>query len=191
MNFETIWEEHRIPLLKFIQSKVEDGIIAEDILQEVAIKLHAQISSNSDIRNIKSWLFQVSRNSIADYFRKHEKYAKPSLVPLDNSNPSQVCVCDLSGFVIQKYLPQTFSEPLFMSDIEGKPQKEIAKELNLSLTATKSRIQRGRKKLKELIDDCIEISFNNKNQIVDFQVRADCELPPELKAEMAKINLVV
>lgn len=191
MDFETVWNDHQIPLFNFITNKVESHAVAEDILQEIAIKLHAQISSNSEITNVKSWLFQVTRNSIADYFRKHEKYAKPSLPPVEISNPSEVCVCDLSGFVIQKYLPPTFSEPLFMSDIEGRPQKEIAEELNLSLTATKSRIQRGRKKLKELIDDCIEISFNNKNQIVDFQIRKDCELPPELKLEMDKMNLVL
>ncbi|WP_422092232.1 hypothetical protein [Tenacibaculum ovolyticum] len=66
----------------------------------------------------------------------------------------------------------------------------MAEILNLSLTATKSRIQRGRKKLKELITNCIDISYNKKGQISDFQLKNNCELPQELKDEIKRINLM-
>ncbi|PKV50661.1 RNA polymerase sigma (SigZ) subunit [Aquimarina sp. MAR_2010_214] len=193
MQFESIWKEYEKPLLNFIKTKVNDDNIGEDIVQEVGIKLHTAIHKNESINNYKSWLFQVTRNTIADYYRKNKI---PTTIIKDQpevteTSISNACVCDLSGFVIQNYLPKQYAEALYLSDIEQKPQKEIAKILDLSLTATKSRIQRGRKKLKELVTDCIEISYNTKGQITGFLLKNDCELPPELITEMGKINLIV
>lgn len=188
MKFEKIWEEHKKSLLNFIKTKVDDKSIAEDILQEVSIKLFDNVKRKTDIKNYKSWLFQVARNTLADYYRKNKK--QPKLIEEFN-NTSDICVCDLSGFIIQNYLPEKYGTPLYLSDIEQKPQNEIAEILNLSVTATKSRIQRARKKLKELVTDCIDISYNTKNQITDFQIKNHCELPQELIAEMKKINLTI
>ncbi|MBG6130705.1 RNA polymerase sigma-70 factor (ECF subfamily) [Aquimarina sp. EL_43] len=193
MKFENIWEEHKKPLLNFIKTRVDDNNIGEDIVQDVGIKLHTALYKNQEINNYKSWLFQVARNTIADYYRKNKI---PTTIIKDQpeiaeTSMSGTCVCDLSGFVIQNYLPKQYADALYLSDIEQKPQKEIAKILDLSLTATKSRIQRGRKKLKELVTDCIEISYNNKGQITGFLLKDDCELPPELITQIDKLNLTI
>ncbi|WP_108808761.1 sigma-70 family RNA polymerase sigma factor [Aquimarina spinulae] len=193
MKFENIWEEYKKPLLNFIKTKVNDNNISEDIVQDVGIKLHTAVYKNQEINNYKSWLFQVARNTIADYYRKNKiptTGIKDQPEIAETSMPN-TCVCDLSGFVIQNYLPKQYAEALYLSDIEQKPQKEIAKILGLSITATKSRIQRGRKKLKELVIDCIEISYNTKGQITGFVLKDDCELPRELVTEIDKLNLTI
>lgn len=192
MTFNKIWNEHKDYLSNFISTKLNDQHQVEDILQEVSIKLLDNLNRKTEIKNHKTWLFQVTRNTIADYYRKHKKeveLATDSSETITNSTVD-ACVCDLSSFVIQTYLPEKYSQALYLSDIERKPQQEIAKMLNLSLSATKSRIQRGRIKLKELVGDCIDVFYNNKGQIVDFQLKKGCELPKELKAEMEKINLI-
>lgn len=188
MNFQKIWETHKSALTDFIKSKIDDPSLADDILQEVSIKLFDNLERKTGIQNHKAWLYQVARNTIADHYRKNKKTETLSIDPETSENPN-VCFCDLSGFIIQTYLPKKYSEPLYLSDIEQKSQKEIAETLNLSLTATKSRIQRGRKKLKELIADCIDISYNNKGQIIDFELKTNCNLPPEILTEIKKLNL--
>ena len=190
MTFNDIWSIHKNHLLNFISTKINNEYIANDILQEVSIKLHDNLKRETAIKNYKTWLFQVARNTIADYYRNNKKQTKLSINHSEISTDSSACVCDLSGFVIQTYLPEKYSKPLYLSDIEQKPQQEIAEILNLSLTATKSRIQRGRKKLKELVSDCIDISYNNRGQVSDFQLKNNCELPQELKNEMERINLI-
>ncbi|BDS09857.1 sigma-70 family RNA polymerase sigma factor [Aureispira anguillae] len=190
MRFEQIWEQYHQLLLNFIKTKVNSDALAEDLLQEVAIKLHRSLNRETTIKNYKTWLFQVSRNSIADYYRKHKKATElPAMNTIEEE--ASACICDLSGFVIQHYLPKEYAEPLYLSDIEQKPQKEIAQFLNLSLTATKSRIQRGRKKLKSLVEDCITIFYNDRGEITDYHLKKNCELPPELLLEIKKINLVL
>lgn len=190
MTFNDIWNNHKSHLLSFIKTKIDDEYIADDLLQDIGIKLHDNLNRKTAIKNYKTWLFQVTRNTIADYYRNNKKHTEIAANQDEMNTDSSICVCDLSGFVIQTYLPEKYSKPLFLSDIEQKPQQEIAELLNLSLTATKSRIQRGRKKLKELVSECIDISYNSRGQLSDFQLKKDCELPQELKTEIERINLV-
>lgn len=189
MTFKEIWDKYKGHLLNFIKTKINDEHNADDILQEVSIKLLDNLNRKTEIKNYKTWLFQVTRNTIADYYRKNKKHSELSITQSKINTNSSACFCDLSGFVIQSYLPKEYGEPLYLSDIEQKSQQEIAELLDLSLTATKSRIQRGRKKLKKLVSTCIDISYNNKGQISDFQLKNNCKLPIELKTEMERINL--
>lgn len=192
MTFNDIWATYEGHLLNFINTKIEDKLNAKDILQDVSIKLFDNLNRGTEITNYKAWLFQVTRHTIADHYRKNTKYLDLQVNATETTHiNSTACVCDLSGFIIQTYLPEKYSKPLYLSDIEKKPQQEIAKMLNLTLTATKSRIQRGRIKLKELIDQCVNISYNTKGEIFDFQLKKDCELPQELKTEMKRLNLVL
>lgn len=191
MTYNKIWQKHKSYLLNFINSKIDDKHIAEDILQEVSIKLFHNFTQKTVIKNHKAWLFKVTKNTIADYYRKNEKHSALSTIPSETNTNSNTCVCDLTGFVIQTYLPEKYSQALYLSDIEKIQQQEISKILNLSLTATKSRIQRGRVKLKELVNGCVDIYYNNKGQVYDFQLKKDCKLPPELKDEMERLNLIL
>ncbi len=189
MVFNKIWDNYKDYLLNFIQSKVDDIDVGYDILQDVGIKLNENLNKKVEINNYKAWLFQVTRNTIADYYRKHKKYSAMPIDLVESTVDSGACVCDLSGFIIETYLPEKYGRPLYLSDIEQRPQQEIAEILGISISATKSRILRARKKLKELINTCIDISYNNNGQIVDFQLKNNCELPNELKNEMEKMNL--
>lgn len=150
MQTETIWKKHKTHLFNFIKTTVSDFDTAEDILQDVRIKLHENLTGKSNIKNPETWLFQVTRNTIADYYMKEKvqlnKINNEALYSM-KSEPGAPCICDLSGFIILEYMPKEFGVPLYLSDIEHIPQKDIAKILNLSLAATKSRIQRARKKL--------------------------------------------
>lgn len=188
MSFEKIWGTNRTRLLSFIKSKVDDTAQAEDLLQEVGVKLHKAMVHGTEVNNYSLWLFQVARNTISDFYRRKNITLKDIAIP---SEDSASCVCDLSGFVIKNYLPEKYGTPLYLSDIEQVPQKEIAEMMNLTLTATKSRIQRARVLLKELVLTCVDIQWNNKGQATDFQLKQNCKLPIELQEEMDRINLSV
>jgi len=72
-------------------------------------------------------------------------------------------------------LPEKYAHPLKLADIQKQKQNEIATELGLSLNATKSRIQRARKLLKDKIQECCLIEINDKGQLEDFSIRLDCD----------------
>jgi RNA polymerase sigma-70 factor, ECF subfamily len=193
MDFSTIWNRHKAHLFNFIKDKVASSELAEDILQEVGVKYYNALK-NGEIEKHKPWLFQVARNTIADFYRTEFKKILPtqSEIPeIADQNRYNACVCDLTGFVIQHYLPENYGKALFMADIENVPQKKIAETLNISFTAAKSRIQRARKMLKERVESCIDLSYNRNGSISGYSLKASCKLPPELLQEMARQKLSI
>ena len=67
---EDIWLNFGNKLKSFIKSKVQNETIAEDILQETFIKIHSNIDKLEDNTKIQAWVYQITRNVIADHFRK-------------------------------------------------------------------------------------------------------------------------
>lgn len=190
MEYDDIWKEHKDSLLAFIKSKVKVGSDADDILQEVAIKLHLAFLENRSIKNPRSWLYQVTRHTIADYYRKqYQEDLLTEYVPLEGQEST--CICDLTAFVVKNYLPRKYAEAVYLSDLERRPQKEVASILGISLTAAKSRIQRGRTKFKTLVEECLDLSYSPNGQIIDYQLKRECELPGDLLKEMQRINLTI
>ncbi len=161
MKTQNIWESFSLPLLGFIKSKVpaED---AEDVLQEAFIKIHSKIDSLDDDRKLQSWVYQTTRNTINDYYRSKKRLIGNS----DNSAPVDIdtapdqhdhVVDNLSqclGPLINE-LSENHKEAIHLSEIHGLKHSEIAEKLNLSLTAVKSRVRRGKQELMErFIDHC-------------------------------------
>lgn len=146
-----VFLEYEPALLAFIRKRVPDQATAEDLKQEVLLKLHNHCGKLEQVRNVRSWVFQVTYNTIADFYRSQQKAPQVDLpdlpamdeVELDLTDEVTKCVHSLI-----RGLPEEYQQPIKMADILGLPQQAIADQLGLSLSATKSRIQRARQKVK-------------------------------------------
>lgn len=167
---EQIWKEFNVQLLGFIKSRVNNEEIARDILQEVFIKIHQKIHSIKDDSKITSWVYQITRNTIIDLYRKNKvkttefflEEVLPERIELQNS--------DFSKFIIPfiKLLPKKDQEILNTISFGNVSQKEYAKRHNLSYSATKSRVQRARAKLKKSFTECCDIQHDNYGNIMSY-----------------------
>src|SRR5258708_19822148 len=72
MTTEKIWEEFHPRIKQFILKRIPDEHNAEDLLQEVFLKIHARIDTLRDEEKLQSWMYQIARNVIADYYRQHK-----------------------------------------------------------------------------------------------------------------------
>lgn len=72
-----------------------------------------------------------------------------------------------------------------MYDLEGFDQKTISVKLNLTLPNTKSRIQRGRVKLKELFLECCNVTFDDTGEMISFEIKSQYK---ELEAEKNRLE---
>ncbi|MHC4648839.1 MAG: sigma factor [Planctomycetota bacterium] len=70
---ERIWKEYRDRLHSFIEARVDDTHTADDILQEVCVRIHSQIDSLRNRDKIQSWVYQITRNAIIDHYRAHNR----------------------------------------------------------------------------------------------------------------------
>jgi RNA polymerase sigma-70 factor (ECF subfamily) len=73
-------------------------------------------------------------------------------------------------------LPEKYREAVQLAEIEGLPQQEIANRLSLTLSGAKSRVQRGRVLLKEVLDQCCTFHVDRRGNVMD------CDPKPDRKA---------
>ena len=120
-------------------------------------------------------MFQIAHNTTIDYLKKQNKFTNnvPENYDSDDYNVYQ----EANEIVkpLMQLLPEKYAIPLQLSDIEELKQKEVAQKLNLSLTATKSRIQRARNLLKEKIIECGNLEKDEKGNLISLGIRSDCK----------------
>lgn len=71
-------------------------------------------------------------------------------------------------------LPEPYRQALELSELEGIPQRKVAERLGISLSGAKSRIQRGRKLLRDALLECCHFDFDRRGRILEFVPRAPC-----------------
>ncbi len=166
METQLIWSQFSEALKKFIISKVKDETVAEDLLQEIFIKIHLKKETLQKKDRLKSWLFAIANNAINDYFKKHNK---PKIEINDNltedkGEPQDHDAKDCLLPLILN-LPKKYKEVLLLTDIKGLKQAAAATELRITLTATKSRVQRGRDLLKQGFMQCCDYTLDENGHL--------------------------
>ena len=166
---ENIWKEFNKQLMAFIVSKVKDKSVAEDILQEVFIKVHQKITSLENKQKLTAWLYAICRNAIYDYYRKNSlEFSDVDLEELQDSGKVKNEHLDNCLEILIKSMPQDYSEVLDASELQGQKQKQIAEEQGLSLPAVKSRVKRGREQLKVKLQACCDFEFKEDGGVESF-----------------------
>ncbi len=168
-------EKYYGPLFGFIRKRVKNESDAEDLTQEVFLKLSK--SNITVIESVKSWVYAVAKNAIIDHFRKRkleiqaleENLAYES--ELDNGTITELSACILP-FIEE--LPEEYRQLLKLSEIDGVSQKEIAKNLQMNYITVRSKIQRGRQRLKQLFSECCEIEKGGRGSILCYEKKVNC-----------------
>jgi len=176
MDTTNFWKELEPSLRSFIRSKVKDQHSAEDILQNVYLKIQAGHSGLKDPTKRIPWIYSITRNAIVDYHRESKKnilvsqhrdeLASDSEAQANVMHEFSMCVPGMIGA-----LPEKYREALYLVEIEGLSQKELAERLGISYSGAKSRVQRAREKLKELLLDCCHIDTDAYGNVIEYQPR--------------------
>jgi RNA polymerase sigma-70 factor (ECF subfamily) len=187
---ETIWSQLSDDLRRFIRRRVVDDHVADDLLQETFLRIHGNIHKLHESDRLAAWVYRIARNVIHDHYRA--KNGDVSLADIDvpeveNGRNQLRASADIWLEELIGQLPQTYREAVRLSEIEGLPQHEVADRLGLSVSGAKSRIQRGRAMLRDVLDQCCAFQFDRQGNLMDCDpkpdrtVCRDChdlELPP-------------
>ncbi|UCH13605.1 MAG: RNA polymerase sigma factor SigZ [Bacteroidales bacterium] len=171
-NIELIWKDYHDRLLAFIQKRVNNNNISEDILQDVFVKILTRINTLRDTSKLQSWLYQVTRNAISDYYRDKEKAEKiPAGVLKLESEDEDNMMKEAESWIgcLVKGLPDIYREAIELSELKGVPQKDIARKLNISYVNARSRVQRGRNMMKDKLTECCLFNVDVYGNILDYK----------------------
>jgi RNA polymerase sigma-70 factor (ECF subfamily) len=169
---EQLWETFNIPLKQFIRKRVMDEQNADDILQDVFLKIHTRIDTLKDEQKLQSWMYQIARNAVLDHYRERSMTYELPDTPADeeaiyDDDVIQTLIPCIQAMI--EDLPPVYRESLILTEYEGMTQKELGEKLGISFSGAKSRVQRAREKLKKMLLDCCHFEFDRRGGIIDYQ----------------------
>ncbi len=167
---EEIWIDLHDELKKFIHSKVSDVGAGEDILQDVFIKIQLHIHKLSDSSKLTSWVYQITRNTVSDYYRNTKSKPNSNDFDFAEQENEEPLYLSLSNCINQKIskLPEKYQQAILLTYFDNYSQTALAEELNISYSGTKTRVQRGREKLKDLMIRCKNLQTDDKGNPITY-----------------------
>ena len=167
-------------LLAFIARRVPDRDGAEDILQEVLLRIHRHAGELENSAAVSAWIHQIARNAITDHYRRAAvRREQPSGVELESrlaaaaespsgENRSELAAC-LRPLV--QRLDSPYREAITLTELDGLTQVAAAAQLGISTSGMKSRVQRARAQLRDMLVSCCEIELDRRGGITSYQPR--------------------
>jgi RNA polymerase sigma-70 factor (ECF subfamily) len=168
-NPEQVYRQYRSELLAFIQQRVGSRELAQDVLHDVFVKILGRGDRLREPAKITAWLYQITRNAIIDRFRANRIYEElpQEIAAKSEETTAEARLASLLRPMIES-LPAIYRDAIILSDLEGLHLKQIAEREGTTVSAVKSRVQRGRRMLEKRLHDCCAFQFSSRGEIMDF-----------------------
>ncbi len=182
-----LWKEASSRLRPFLARRVPVDDV-DDVLQDVFLRMQRGLASLRDEDRLGAWLYQVARSAIADSGRSRARHplagesAQVGVVDLlhepepDDDAAIRTLSSCVAVFVAR--LPSPYREAVTLIELEGLTVREAAELTGISVSGMKSRVQRGRRRLRAIFEECCEIALDARGRITAAVPRAAC--PPAL-----------
>jgi RNA polymerase sigma-70 factor (ECF subfamily) len=182
-----LWKEFAAPLRAFVVRRVPPGVEPDDVLQEVFLRVVRHLPSLRDSERIEAWLFQIARNALRDAMRvRQRRDSRTDALEVDL--PAEADIEDVSAAEAElapcltpmiARLAEPYRAAIELTSQQGLTQSEAAKRLGTSVSGMKSRVQRARQQLKQMLLRCCEVDVDRRGGVTDYQLRpaSDCQRP--------------
>lgn len=178
MDEELRLYDYRDELYNHIRKKVNNAHDAEDILQDVFVKVCSRFGSVKDTDKLKAYMYKAANNTVIDYYRKKKDvpkaakcFEKSAEDENDSTNLNDEITCCLRKMIAE--LPKAQQEALLLHDIEGLKHKEISTAKDISVSASKMRVKRGKQSLKRTLEDCCTFELDKYGNVIDYELKKD------------------
>jgi RNA polymerase sigma-70 factor (ECF subfamily) len=183
---ESVWKEFSGELRQFIGRRVSRPQDADDILQLVALRMVQSSDELRDRQTLLGWLFAVTRNAITDYYRAAvrrrevmtDDMPERPVADFSADEDTQRALTSLAACIrpLLRLLPADQAAAVELVDLTGVSQVEAARTAGLSVSGMKSRVQRGRRALRDALTACCHLQLDVRGEVQEFESRrgTDC-----------------
>ena len=178
-QLDASWDQAFERLRAFIAVRVGDDDVAADIAQDVLVR-NIAAGALDRVDNPTAWLYRSARNAVIDHYRTRHRHDPldelgdrwPEPEPADDR--PNAAVRDLAGCLrpLAAQLPEIYREALDRVDLAGQSHHDAAVELGISTSGMKSRVQRARRLLKDLLTDCCAVQVDRLGAVAGYQPKA-------------------
>lgn len=178
-TIDELWNELHGQLLAYIKSKVHRQEDAEDILQDVFVKVYRHIETLEKADAVKSWIYQITRNTIVDFYKKKKdiSVAPETLYHIEDdskeaTNMNENIAKCLTNMIFD--IPEKYHSVYELHEKKDMKHKEIAEALDISVSASKVRLKRAKDMFKDKLLNCCEFELDQYGNIIDYHQKGSC-----------------
>ena len=180
---EVTRRELQARVLAFVSRRVRSREDAEDIAQEVMLRIHRHSAELERVDRMGAWVNRIAANAIADHYRRParrelasgqatdvpEVAIEPSLAAVDDSADDvrrELAAC-LSPLI--ERLPPLYRQALEVTEFGGLSQVDGAGQLALSVFGMKARVQRARRQLRNRLLECCHVELDRRRSVTEIR----------------------
>jgi RNA polymerase sigma-70 factor (ECF subfamily) len=160
------WLKYQTNIKKYIRRFVSNEDTVNEILHMSMMKVSKSCCSGCNINNVEGWVKRIAYNCMLEEL-KHNRITT-DLIPEFEDEQEDNNLKEIDSIIkpLIDSLPEKYSLPLIMADIQKMKQIDIASELGLSVPTTKSRIQRARQQLQIVIQECCHVERDELDKLL-------------------------
>jgi RNA polymerase sigma-70 factor (ECF subfamily) len=162
-------------LRPFVARRVSGPSEVDDVLQDVFLRMQRSLGDLRDDERFGPWVYRVARSAIAENRRARARHPLAAGEPGDDGSVAREVATYLAPFIAM--LPSPYREALTLTELEGVTQRDAAEMMGVSVSGMKSRVQRGREKLRKMLEDCCEIALDARGRVIGCERRPDGRPP--------------
>jgi RNA polymerase sigma-70 factor, ECF subfamily len=184
------WSELRARLAPYVARRVSSGADVDDVLQEVFVRVHRGLPSLADGERFGPWVYRVAANAIADHARSRARHPlvqsavdatdAPTVLPPEPDDLLEGDLAECIALFVSR-LPSPYREAVTLTELEGLTQRDAAEMLGVSLSGMKSRVQRGRERIRDMFGQCCELAVDARGRVLECTPRSLDQVPEDCR----------
>jgi RNA polymerase sigma-70 factor (ECF subfamily) len=160
------WHAHEQELRAYLLARLADPYDADDVLQELFLKLVLQGHAFCEVQNPRAWLFRVLRNVLTDRWRTAKRFIDlDSELPIESDEKPPIAQLEVCLTRNLGQLSEEDQSVIEQCDLQGQLQARYAEQHGLTLSAVKSRLLRARQRLRREITVNCQVRFDETGQV--------------------------
>lgn len=182
------WREIAERLKRYVGRRVPSAAEVDDIVQEILVRIHEGLASLRDTASFGGWVYRIAGRAIADAARAKARAPIPAMDT--GAEPAPAADDDAAGLQTElgecvalfvARLPSPYREAITLTELRGLAQQDAAEMLGVSLSAMKSRVRRGREKIRAMFEECCELSLDCRGRVVACEARHLDAIPEDCR----------
>jgi RNA polymerase sigma-70 factor (ECF subfamily) len=172
------WKELERHLRPYLARRVASAADIDDLLQDIFVRLHQSLATLRDEDRFGAWVYRVAHSAIVDRARTNAR--APLHFTTDQTlefggaheieDPLRSDLEECVALFVSR-LSSPYREAVTLTELEGLTQKDAAEMLGVSLSGMKSRVQRGREKIRQMFEECCQISVDCRGRVIECEPR--------------------
>jgi len=165
------WHEAIKLLTEWVRPRLQEPADADELVQEILERLVVHGDQFQIVGNPLGWMHRIATNAIIDYYRRPKRtVALPEGLPAETADPAADARGELAACIrpLVMHLDPASREALLATDLGDKSQVEAAREAGVAVSTMKSRVQRGRRKLRQALLQCCHVELDRRHGISGF-----------------------